>query len=174
MESFALVLFILVMRIAESMVGALRMVVLARSMTHAAAWLGFLETLIFAAATAGLFAQMDNFWLLLAYCVGYALGNYLGMTVEARLIIGFVAMKIIMPGKEETLLDKLGTLGHDFAAVAALGNAGEVTLLQSTVNRRAVPEIMRAVYAVNPHAFITMEPARATRRGWARVFRNQR
>lgn len=170
-------LFIFSMRVADSMLGTVRLIFLMRDWRWAAMALAFIEALIFALATAGVLATLSqNVVNLMAYCLGYATGSYLGMVLEARFVTSYVIVRLVARNGSsgDALADLIRQLGHGVTEVEALGGGGEVTLLHSVMRRQDVNPLLKAVHRAFPQTFVTLEEARTVRRGWMRAVRNQR
>jgi uncharacterized protein YebE (UPF0316 family) len=170
-------LFIFSMRVADSTLGTVRLIFLTRDWRWAAMALAFIEALIFALATAGVLATLSqNVVNLMAYCLGYATGSYLGMVLEARFVTSYVIVRLVARNGSsgDALADLIRQLGHGVTEVEALGGGGEVTLLHSVMRRQDVNPLLNAVHRAFPHTFVTLEEARTVRRGWMRAVRNQR
>ncbi len=170
-------LFIFTMRVTDSALGTVRLIFLMRGWRWAAMALAFIEALIFALATAGVLATLSqNIVNLMAYCLGYATGSYLGMVLEARFVTSYVIVRLVArngsaSGGPAALIRQQG---HGVTEVEALGGSGEVKLLHSVVRRQDVEPLLKAIHSAFPQTFVTLEEARTVRRGWMRAVRNQR
>lgn len=170
---FALSIFTL--RVVESALGAVRLVFLTRGWRWASMALAFIEALIFALATAGVLTTLsENVANLLAYCLGYAVGVYLGMGLEARFVTSYVTVKVVTTENGEALAALIREQGHGATSLEAQGAGGTVTLIRSVIARQNVSPLLAAIHQDFPRAFVTLEEARAVRRGWMRAVRNQK
>ena len=88
---------IFVLRVVGNMLTTLRTVMLVRGQKLRSSLLAMLESLIFAVALGSVVSNLGNIPNLTAYVTGYAVGGYLGLVVEGRLIQKFVAIQIISP-----------------------------------------------------------------------------
>lgn len=168
-------LFIFAMRVADSTLGTVRLIFLMRDWRWAAMALAFIEALIFALATAGVLATLSHSVVnLLAYCLGYATGSYLGMVLEARFVTSYVTVRLIARNGNGDLAELIRQQGHGVTVVEGMGGSGEVKLLHSVVRRKDVGPLLKAVHRAFPRTFVTLEEARAVRRGWMRAVRNQK
>ncbi len=170
-------LFIFALRLTDSAMGTVRLIFLMRGWRWAAMALAFIEALIFALATAGVLATLSqNVVNLLAYCLGYAAGSYLGMVLEARFVTSYVIVRLITRsnGDSSGHAALIRQHGHGVTEVEALGGSGEVKLLHSVIRRQDVEPLLKAVHSAFPQTFVTLEEARTVRRGWMRAVRNQR
>lgn len=168
-------LFVFAMRIAESTLGTVRLIFLTRDWRWAAMALAFIEALIFALATAGVIATLSqSAFNLLAYCLGYAAGSYLGMVLEARFVTSYVTVRLVSRNGDSDLAGLIRQQGHGVTVVEGLGGSGEVKLLHSVIRRQDVEPLLKAVHQAFPRTFVTLEEARAVHQGWMRAVRNQK
>lgn len=173
-EALLLAIIIFVLRVINSAVGTVRLVVMARGRVWLTAVLGFIEALIFAYVTANVVTDLSNILNLVAYCGGFSLGIYVGMAVEQRFVVSYIRLNIISPHNGHDMAVVMREMGHGVTEVQGAGGSGEVTMITSVILRRDVPEVLKAVYAIHPDAFVTMEDARAVQHGWMRPFKHQR
>lgn len=170
-------LFIFMMRLTDSALGTVRLIFLMRDWRGAAMALAFIEALIFALATAGVLVTLSQSVVnLMAYCLGYATGSYLGMVLEARFVTSYVIVRLITRNGSASSgpAALIRQQGHGVTEVEALGGSGEVKLLHSVVRRQDVEPLLKAIHSAFPQTFVTLEEARTVRRGWMRAVRNQR
>lgn len=173
-EAAVLAALIFVLRVLNSAVGTVRLVVMARGMVFLTAVLGFIEALVFAYVTANVITDLSNILNLAAYCSGFSLGIYAGMAVEQRFVTSYVRVNIITERNGHDMALVLREMGHGVTEVQGAGGSGDVTMVHSVLLRRDVPETLRAVYAIQPNAFVTMEDARAVQHGWMRPLRQHK
>ncbi len=164
---------IFVLRVVNSAVGTMRMVVVARDRRLLASAMAFIEALVFAVVIANVVSDLSNLPNLVAYCGGFAVGNYVGMAIEARLVTSFVTVNIISTYDGHGIAVALRDSGHGVTEIKGTGGKGDVTMLSTVVQRRDVPDVLRTVYGLNPKAFVTMEEARSVQHGWIRTPRSQ-
>ncbi len=168
---WAFVIFIL--RVVNSAVGTMRMVVVARDRRLLASAMAFIEALMFAVVIANVVSDLGNLPNLMAYCGGFAVGNYVGMAIEARLVTSYVIVNIISMHGGHDIAVALRNSGHGATEIKGAGGSGDVIMLSSVVQRRDVPDVLKTVYSINPKAFVTMEEARTVLHGWIRALREQ-
>ncbi len=167
-EMLLLALFLFALRVINSAVGTLRLILMARGLRVWTAILGFLEALIFAYVTASIVTDFSNFPNLIAYCGGFSVGIWVGMAIEARFVVNYVKVNVIASLNGHEIAAALREIGHGVTALQGTGGKGEVVMLNSVVKRRDVPGLLQSVYAINPDAFVTLEETRSVQHGWMR------
>lgn len=173
-EAFFLAITIFLLRILNSAVGTIRLVVMARGQRLIVTVLSFLEALIFAYVTANVITDLSNGLNLVAYCGGFSVGVYVGMVLESRLITSYIKVNIITPANGHDIAMVLRETGYGVTELHGEGGAGEVIMITSVVHRVDAPKVTRLVYTINPNAFVTMEEARRVEHGWLRPLRHTR
>jgi uncharacterized protein YebE (UPF0316 family) len=171
-EAILLAVAIFLLRVLNSAVGTIRLVVMGRGRHFLSAALGFAEALIFAWVTANVITDLSNILNLIAYCGGFSVGIYVGMVIEARFVTSFVKVNIITRSDGHEIAIRLREIGHGVTEIRGEGGTGEVTMLSSVVYRVNVPEVLKTVYLINPKAFVTLEEARSVQHGWLRALRH--
>lgn len=161
---FAGALFAL--RVINYAVGTVRLVFITRSRRIFAAALAFVEALIFAVVMASVVADLRNVLNLMAYCFGAAVGSYVGMVIEARLVTSYSTVQIITKQYGAQIAALLRDKGYGVTETTGRGRDGEVNILRTSINNRQVSDVLGAVAQVDPQAFIEVEAASTLQRGW--------
>jgi uncharacterized protein YebE (UPF0316 family) len=167
-DAILLALVIFGLRIINSAVGTMRLVVVTRDRRILASIMAFFEALIFAVVIANVVTDLSNILNLVAYCGGFAVGSYVGMWIESRFVTSYVTANIIVGLEGHDIAHAIRELGHGVTEMKGEGRAGEVIMLNSVIKRRDVPEVLKAIYNINPKAFVTLEEARSVQHGWLR------
>jgi len=123
--------------------------------------LGFLQATIFVIAISIVLSSLDNPLKVVAYAAGFATGNVVGMTIEEKLAIGFIQIRIISSRFGSAIAEKLRDKGFAVTEV--------VSLLSLSVLRKQVKEVKDIVNEIDDTAFITVENVRPVRRGFWRA-----
>lgn len=169
LEAVLLAVTIFLLRVLNYAVGTVRLVAIARDRRMVAATLAFLEALIFAVVIANVVNDLENFVNLMSYCLGASVGSYVGMMLDARLITSYMSVNVVSTTQGHTIATRLRESGHGVTETIGRGQGGEVTLINSVVNKKDVPSVLEVVHAVDPKAFVTMGEAAAIEQGWLRA-----
>lgn len=160
-EMLALPTLIFVLRVFNNALITVRFLLIARRQRIWASALGFIEALVFAYVTANVITNLENLLNLFAYCLGLAVGSYVGMLIEERFITSYVSARIITPIKGQELAVALRGGGFGVTEVDGRGHSGVVTIIDSLITRRQIPDLMGIVRRVQPDAFVAIEESRA-------------
>ncbi|UUX93745.1 DUF2179 domain-containing protein [Methanoplanus endosymbiosus] len=147
-------------RIADVTCGTLRIIFISRGMRLFSAVLGFFEISIWLLAISEVFSQGLSPAAFLAYALGFAAGNYVGITVEEKMALGISVVRVITQYNAEELIFQLKESGFRTTSVNAMGQFGPVSIIYSVVKRKDISEALRQVHKYNPNAFYTIEDIR--------------
>ena len=159
---------IFVLRVANMSLDTVRVMMVMRGRRLAAWILGFIQTVIYVGVLTTVIQDLTNVLNLVAYAGGFATGNVVGMWVEERLAIGHINLRIISPKLGNAIVRRLREKGYAVTEIPARGKDGAVTLLNASIYRRHVGEVMAIVQTVDAEAFMTAEDVRPVRRGFWR------
>ncbi len=163
---FALVIFLV--RVLNMTLDTVRMLTVVRGMKTITFVLGFIETVLFVIALGSVVNNLDNPVNIIAYSLGFATGNIVGMILEKRLAFGFINLTIISSMRGQELADSLRELGHAVTEIPARGKDGSVEILECSVQRKHAPEVQKLAMQVDPNAFITSRDIHPIWRGYWR------
>ena len=126
-----------------------------------ATWvLGFVSSLLFVSVVRQVFTNLDNWWNVFGYSLGFATGTLIGMWLESRMVSGYGHLRIISPGHGDLLRERLEEMGVEVLKVPARGRDGMVALLECNIPRRDILAVTALVQQVDDEAFITSEKVR--------------
>jgi uncharacterized protein YebE (UPF0316 family) len=148
-------------RVADVSLATFRTIVIFRGRKLLASIIGFFEISIWLAAAAQVFANLDQWHLALAYGAGFAVGNYVGISIESRFAIGTELIRCISFNRD-VLAEELRDNG--FRVVSFDGDMGEthpIELLFITEKRRNVPSLIRLIKDLDPTAVYSVSDVKS-------------
>ena len=166
-------LIIILGRIADVTLGTVRTISVVRGRKHLAVLLGFAEVFIWIFIVAKVVSGLSqNLLLGFSYATGFAIGNYVGVTVDEWLALGEQATMIISrEGKR--LADSLRAAGWRLTVIEAHGRDGPTAVLLVIAARRRARELHGQIEAIDPQCFYTVEDVRLASSLAARSNRSQ-
>ncbi|MCH7402630.1 DUF2179 domain-containing protein [Belliella kenyensis] len=150
-------LLIFFARVSDVTINTLRIMLMLNGKKKVAPVLGFFEALIWLLAIGQIFQNINNPMSYLAYAGGFAMGTFVGMTIEEKLALGRVLVRVITPAPMPELIDYMKEQNFRFTNVGAEGRYGKVNLLFTVMKRDALPEFVSKVKKLNQNAFYTIE-----------------
>ncbi len=158
-------LLIFCARIIDVSMGTIRIIFVSRGLRKLAPVLGFFEISIWLLAIGQIMRNLDNPLSYIAYAGGFAMGNFVGMTIEDRLSIGTVVLRIITSNGADRLVDFLKQENHGVTTIDGDGAYGKVKIIFSVIGRQDIPRVVEKIQQFNPHAFYSIEDVRHVNEG---------
>ena len=153
-------ILIFIARVGDVSLNTLRVMFVLNGKKNVAPVLGFFEALIWLLAIGQIIQNIDNPVSYLAYAGGFAAGTYVGMTIEEKLAIGRVLVRVITVTPMPELIEFMKERNYRFTNVGAEGRYGKVNLLFTVMKRDLLTEYINKVKECNDKAFYTIESVR--------------
>lgn len=166
-------LFIFVLRVIGVALSTVRVLVMMRGQKLLSMVMGFFEVLVYVIAIGQVVNNLENVWNILGYCLGFSAGTLIGMWLDERFIRGFASVRIVSRYKAQRLGESIREAGYGATVAWGSGQRGSVGIVTATVLRQEVPAVCRVADEVDPEAFVTVEEARAVRRGYMHMQREK-
>jgi len=147
-------------RIMDVSIGTLRIIFVAKGLKGLAALLGFFESLIWLLAVAQVMQNLTSWQTYIAFALGFASGNYVGILLEERIALGNLLIRIITRKEADQLVHVLWEEGYGVTSIDAQGETGPVKVIFSIVKRKKLSKIIAIIKKYNPQAFYTIEDMR--------------
>jgi uncharacterized protein YebE (UPF0316 family) len=158
-------------RILDQSIGTLRLIFLSKGMKYIAPFLGFFEVIIWLLAVGQIMQHLDNWLCYVAYGAGFAMGNFIGITLEEKLSIGTSIIRVILSGESPELIAALKSQNFGLTILDAEGAKGKVKVLFSIIRRKEIPTFLNTLHLHHPSAFYTIEDVKEAKEG---VFKRNR
>lgn len=159
-------LLIFGLRICDVSLALLRTLLAVRNARIAVPVIGFFEVLIWIFAVGAAIRNLNSPWHVLGYAGGFAMGNVVGLWVEAKLAFGLAIVRIISRHGGVEVAEALREKGFGVTEQGGYGRDGSVEIVDTVVKRRHIPEVLAEIDRWDPHAFVLIEEPRTVRRGW--------
>jgi uncharacterized protein YebE (UPF0316 family) len=152
-------------RILDVSLSTVRTIMVIRGYRLLAALTGFWEVLIWLAAAGQVLANLDAWYLALAYAAGFATGNMVGMWLEAKLAMGLELVRAVSADLQVPLGNRLRTQGYSVVTMDGTGDQGvPVEVLLLVERRRRVPALLAQIQDLDPEAICTLNDVKGVRR----------
>jgi uncharacterized protein YebE (UPF0316 family) len=153
-------------RILDVTIGTIRIIMLSKGMKYLAPILGFFEVLVWIIVISNVMKYANGFIPYIAYSLGFAAGNFIGMILEEKVAIGFVVLRVITSKRADKLINSLNENGIGATYIDAFGGNNEpVNIIFSIVKRNNLDYVLSIVQTFNPNAFYTIEDVRNVNKG---------
>ncbi len=175
---FGTAVAIFVARITDVTVGTIRTVMVVNGYRLAAWALGFVEVIIWVLAVSRVITQLDTPAYVIAFALGAATGNFIGITIEQRLALGEQIVRVFSR-KGREIAGVLRDSGHRVTEIDGRGRTGPVELLFVKTKRRDAKHIAREARRIDPECFYIVDDVRmssaagALTGGWRSLFKKK-
>lgn len=147
-------------RIIDVSLGTLRIILVSKGMKAIAPILGFFEIMLWLLAIGQVMQNLTNIANYFAYAIGFAIGNYIGITIEQKIAMGKVVVQVITDRDASELVAFMRNEDFSITMVHAEGSSGPVHLLFTVIKRSQLPFVTSHIKRFNPRAFYTVEDIR--------------
>jgi len=152
-------------RVADVTLGTLRFIFISRGYRWLAPTVGFFEVTIWLVAIREVLVNLRNFVCVLAYGLGFAAGNFIGLWLEEKLSIGMVLVRLVLRHENNGLADFLRENNYGYTIMEGEGTREKVKILFTIIKRKNLEHVLTAVSELAPNAFYTIESIRSAREG---------
>ncbi|MBU0487052.1 MAG: DUF2179 domain-containing protein [Bacteroidetes bacterium] len=159
-------MLIFISRIIDQSIGIIRLILASKGLKEMAMAFGFFESLIWLLAIGQIMQHLDNAFCYLAYAGGFAMGNYVGIALEARMSIGNVILRVIPRKDTSLLIEHLRSQGYGVTSMEVEGMQGKTKMVFSIIQRKEIKNVIEIINQYNPNAFYTIEEVRAVKDGF--------
>ncbi|OGU93902.1 MAG: hypothetical protein A2475_03085 [Ignavibacteria bacterium RIFOXYC2_FULL_35_21] len=159
-------LFIFLARVCDVSIGTLRIILISKGYRFYSAALGFVEVFIWITAVSQIMLNLHNFYYYFVWALGFATGTYVGVTIERRISLGQLIVRVITRFNADNLIEFVKSKNYHFTHVDAIGNSGNVKVLYIVIKRQNLYELIDNIKNYNPNAFYTVEDVRIVSEGY--------
>lgn len=152
-------------RVLDVSIGTIRIIFVAKGKKWLAPLCGFFEVLIWLIAIGQVMQNLSNVFCYLAYAAGFAAGNFVGISIEEKLAMGFQVVRVVTARPPDGLIDSLSSAHYGVTYVGAKGATGDVTLVYTVIKRKDLPRVTAMLRKFDPKAFFSVEDARGASEG---------
>lgn len=162
MVEYLWVIGIFLSRVTDMSMATVRTILLVRGKKLPAAIIGFFEVLIFVVVLSKVMNSLDSPINIIAYCLGFATGNYVGAMIEGKLAIGYVLIQVISKTHSEKVISAAREHGLGVTIVRGEGREGERKIINIHAKRKWLNTILTRLNEIDPHAYVTILDSRQT------------
>lgn len=166
MELFIQAFLIFIARVADVSMSTIRTILLVKGQRKIATVIGFFEVMIYLIVLGKVVGNINKPIFILAYCFGYASGNFIGSKLEEKLSIGRVLVEIIVKDISCGIVDALRNAGFGVTIFEGQGMEGSSYMLNVITDRKKIKELKKIVYEQDCGAFVTTMDIRSSLGGY--------
>lgn len=147
-------------RICDVTIGTIRIIFVSRGQKKLASFCGFFEVLIWLVAIGQIMQHLDNVWCYLAYAGGFAMGNFIGITIEGKMAMGILVVRVFTQADGSRLITRLKEAGYGVTCLDGHGTTGPVQVIYTVIQRSSLEVVDRIIRDYNPKTFYSIEDVR--------------
>lgn len=149
-------------RIFDVTFGTIRIILVSRGNKYIAPVLGFFEVFIWIIAIGQIMQRLNHIIYYIAYALGFAAGNFVGIFIEEKLAMGIVGMQIITTKRACRLKEQLVAAGYGVTSVDAQGANGQVNMIYTIIKKKDLNSLIEIVNKCDSGVFYVIEDVRMT------------
>ncbi|VVB94317.1 Uncharacterised protein [uncultured archaeon] len=167
-ETFSLIiipLLIFTARVLDMTLDTIRIISVSRGRKFLATFLGFFEIMIWLFAIGQIMTHLTSIAYYLAYAGGFATGIFVGISIEEKIAVGTVVVRVIAKKDSTRLVENIKSEGYGVTSFYGEGATGQVKLIYTAIRRRDVDNVVGIIKRFDPKAFYSIEEVRSASEG---------
>ncbi|GAB7387703.1 DUF2179 domain-containing protein [Bacillaceae bacterium] len=137
----------------------LRMIFVIKGQRVMASFLSMFEVFIYLMGLTIVLDNLDKPINVVAYCIGWGMGVYMGSKIEEYMALGYVSVQIIVDSLEHELPKYLRNHGFGVTSWHGDGKDGKRLILQVLTKRSNEKKLLKLIEELSPQSFvISYEP----------------
>ena len=146
----AVCLIVCCAKIVEISIQSLKTCMMVKGQRLKAAGLGFVECMIWGLVISTIISALgDNYLLLVFYCFGYAVGLFLGSTIESKIAIGTSNLELIANDESTELITTyLKEKNMGYTVLDGRGSKDKMNMIFIVLARKETPKVLRDIRKV--------------------------
>ena len=143
----AVCLIVCCAKIVEISIQSLKTCMMVKGQRLKAAGLGFVECMIWGLVISTIISTLgDNYLLLVFYCFGYAVGLFLGSTIESKIAIGTSNLELIANDESTELITAyLNEKNMGYTVLDGHGSKDKMNMIFIVLARKETPKVLREI-----------------------------
>jgi len=154
-------LLIILARTLDVSIGTLKIILISKGYRAVSAILGFFESFIWIVVVSQIMINLNNYYYYVAYGLGFAMGTYVGVSLDRAISLGQVILRVITRFPGDELTEYLISNNYSVTKVQGEGRYGPVNILFLVLMRKQVNVVVDIIKEFNPKAFYTIEDVRS-------------
>ncbi len=160
------VLLIIAINITYVSLTTVRLILMIKGLRGYASVLSIFEVFIYIMGLSIILNNLDSIWNIVAYCLGYATGVYIGSIIEEKLALGYVTAEVIVDSVNCTFPQELRNNGFGVTSWIGEGRDGQRLVMIVLAKRKRQKELLSIIDKLCPSAFVVFEETKYFRGGF--------
>lgn len=163
------VLLIIAINITYVSLTTIRFILMIKGLRQFATFLSMIEIFVYIMGLSIILDNLDSYWNIAAYCIGYGMGVYTGSRIEEFLALGYINAEVIVDSENDILVEILRKSGFGVTSWLAEGRDGKRLVMMVLAKRNRQKELLKIIDNSCPNSFVVFNEPKYFRGGfWAR------
>lgn len=165
-QAVQFVLLIIAINITYVSLTTVRFILMIKGLREYASVLSVVEVFVYIMGLSIILQNLDSYWNIAAYCIGYGLGVYLGSRIEEWLALGYITAEVIVDSINNDFPEMLRKSGFGVTSWTGEGRDGQRLVMLVLAKRNRQKELLKLVDNLCPNAFVLFEEPKHFRGGF--------
>ncbi len=167
-EAIIWTIMIFLARMTDVAMGTMRTILIIRGRRGIAATSAFFEMLIWVLAVSRVLTQLDQWYYVIAFALGFASGNFLGSYIEEKIAMGYSFAYVVPRSKQSTLAETLRQQGFGVTVIKGEGLKGTEFVYNVVLKRKDTRRFLKTLAKTDKSAFYTIMDVHSLHGGYMR------
>lgn len=149
-----IILIIFVIQVTYVSLLTLRLIFTVKGLTLYASIISTAEIFVFVIGLSLVLQNLDKPLNVAAYCLGFALGIWLGSIIERWMALGYITVQVITTNLNPLLCNQLRDQGFGVTSWLAEGREGYRQMISILVKRKNQNKLFKCIKEIDPKALI--------------------
>ncbi|UWG98087.1 DUF2179 domain-containing protein [Dehalobacter sp. DCM] len=165
-QAILFVLLIMVINITFVSLTTVRFILVIKGLTAYASLLSMVEVFVYISGLTIILNNLNSYWNIAAYCIGYGIGVFLGSKIEEKLALGYLTAQVIIDTLDDPLTEVLRERGFGVTSWLGEGRDGKRTVMLVLAKRNRQQELMEIIDQSCPSSFVFFQEPKNFRGGF--------
>lgn len=165
-QAVQFILLIIAINITYVSLTTIRFILMIKGLREYASFLAMLEVFVYLMGLTIILQNINSYWNIAAYCIGYGLGVYLGSRIEEKLALGYITAEVIVDSVNNSFPEMLRKSGFGVTSWIGEGRDGQRLVMLVLAKRKRQKELLKVIDDLCPGAFILFEEPKYFRGGF--------
>jgi uncharacterized protein YebE (UPF0316 family) len=167
-QAVQFVLLIIAINVTYVSLTTIRFILMIKGLREFASVLSVVEVFVYIMGLSIILSNLNSYWNIAAYCIGYGMGVYLGSIIEERLALGYITAEVIVDSINNSLPEILRKSGFGVTSWIGEGRDGHRLVMLVLAKRKYQKELLKIIDNSCPNSFVVFEEPKHFRGGfWA-------
>ncbi|AGA67772.1 hypothetical protein Desdi_0222 [Desulfitobacterium dichloroeliminans LMG P-21439] len=165
-QGVLLILLIMTINIVYVSLTTVRFILMIKGLKEYASILSMIEVFVYISGLTIILNNLNNYWNIAAYCIGFGIGVYLGSRIEERLALGYITAQVIIDSLDDTLPITLRKKGFGVTTWVGDGRDEKRLVMLVLTKRNRQKELLDIIDESTLNSFILFQEAKGFRGGF--------